>query len=393
MSRSSTLQECDHAVTDLVADAPRPEQKALAALVCGVVFGKTATLSVASAAMPGTAKEPSKLRRTQRLLGNPRLDVSRAQRRLLARVVAGHRGRLELLLDASSTGITTHYAGTETMCLSFAWHGRCIPLLWRSRRRGKGATPSWQQVTAEFIAQLLPIIPAETQVVLMADRGLTGRPLLVRLQQQGWHYILRSARTTLMKQEDSVVQPLSDLVPSPGAPSRFLTDVRIFAPRHKRAKQDRQVEGQSNWYRVWSRALTTNVVAVWRAEDKDPWLLLTDLPATPARCTEYRRRMWQEEGFRDWKSFGWNWQKSRVRVPERVDRLLLILALATLWMAVLAQHIIRRGYRPLLEPRTARCYSYFQLSLHYVARLLSLDCPIHCSLHFRPEPRAPLKLS
>jgi len=135
------------------------------------------------------------------------------------------------------------------------------------------------------------------------------------------------------------------------------------------------------------------VVAVWRAEDKDPWLLLTDLPATQARCTEYRRRMWQEEGFRDWKSFGWNWQKSRVRVPERVDRLLLILALATLWMAVLAQHILRRGFRPLLEPRTTRCYSYFQLSLHYLTRLLALDCPIHCSLHFRPEPRAPLKLS
>jgi len=342
--------------------------------------------------MPGTAREPSKLRRAQRLIANPHLDVPRAQRRLVERVLASRRGRLDLLLDASCTGITASYAGTETMCLSLAWRGRCIPLLWRSRRRGTGATPRWRVVIADFIRQLAPLIPPGTQIVVFADRGSTGRPLLLQLQECGWHYILRCERTAGIKGADSAEQPLSALVPSPGSPNRFLTGVHVFAPRHKRNRKQRHINGCGSWYRAWRRALTTNVVAVWRTDDADPWLLRTDLPAMQARCTEYRHRTWQEKGFRDWKSSGWNWQRSRVRITERVDRLLLLLALATLWMAVLAQHLTSRGIRPLLEPRTTRWYSHFQLALHYIERLLNLDRPIHCSLRLPPESRAPVKL-
>ena len=48
-------------------------------------------------------------------------------------------------------------------------------------------------------------------------------------------------------------------------------------------------------------APTLNAVAVWRRGNKDPWLLLTDLPARPRRCADYRHRAWEEELFRDLK--------------------------------------------------------------------------------------------
>ena len=102
MSRTMTVQECDQAVSDLLPDLPRPEQKALAALLSGVVLAQDATLSRASAGSPGDAQDRSKQRRAPRLLANPRLDVPRAQRRLLARVLQGRRGRLDLLLDATT---------------------------------------------------------------------------------------------------------------------------------------------------------------------------------------------------------------------------------------------------------------------------------------------------
>jgi hypothetical protein len=85
MSRAMTVQECDQAVSELLPDLPRPEQKARATLVSGVVLEQDATLRRASAGSPGDAQERSKQRRAQRLLANPRLDVPRAQRRLLAR--------------------------------------------------------------------------------------------------------------------------------------------------------------------------------------------------------------------------------------------------------------------------------------------------------------------
>lgn len=393
MSRAQTVQEFDQAVCELLPDLPRPEQKIVAALTCGMVWKKATTLAQASAGMPGVATDPSKLRRAQRLLANPRLDVPRMQRRLLERVLRGHTGRLELLLDATPTGVTAHYAGTETLCLSFAWHGRCIPLLWCSRQRGKRAHPTWQQMIRVFFEQIDPLIPLTTQVVVMADRGLTGRPLVSQILAHHWHYLLRSERTVMLREASGSCSTLQALVPTPGAPSRRVTGVQVFAPRAKLAPEQRHQDGRGTWYRVWRRAVTTNVVAVWRTGDADPWLLLTDLPATLARCTEYRRRTWEEEGFRDWKSSGWNWQRSRVRQPDRVERLILVMALATLWMAVLAQRVIKQGHRHLLEPRSRRCYSYFQLALRYLERLLALDRPIPVSLHFRPEPRAPVKLS
>lgn len=393
MSHAQTVQEFDRALCELLPDLPRPEQKALAALTCGLVQKRATLLTQASAGMPGAATNPSKLRRAQRLLANPRLDVPRLQRRLLERLLQGHTGRLELLLDATPTGVTAHDAGIETLCLSFAWHGRCIPLLWCSRRRGTGAHPTWQQMIGDVFAQLAPLIPADTQVIVMADRGLTGRPLLTQILAQHWHYLLRSERTVILRDATGSCFPLRALVPHPGAPRRSLTGVQVFAPRAKLAPAQRHQHGQGTWYRVWSRAITTNVVAVWPTDATDPWLLLTDLPPTPARCREYRRRIWHEEGFRDWKSSGWNWQQSRVRQPDRVERLILVLALATLWMAVLAQRVIKRGHRHLLEPRSRRCYSYFQLGLRYLERLQALDHPIPVSLRFLPEPRAPVKLS
>jgi hypothetical protein len=75
--------------------------------------------------------------------------------------------------------------------------------------------------------------------------------------------------------------------------------------------------------------------------------------------------------FRALKSFGWQWQRSRVRQPERVERLLLVLALATLWLAALAQRVLKRGWRPLLEERSRRCYSTFHLGLRWLTRLLT----------------------
>ena len=42
----------------------------------------------------------------------------------------------------------------------------------------------------------------------------------------------------------------------------------------------------------------------------------------------YGMGMWEELAFKDLKSNGWQWQRSRVREPERGERLWLVMALA-----------------------------------------------------------------
>ena len=45
----------------------------------------------------------------------------------------------------------------------------------------------------------------------------------------------------------------------------------------------------------------------------------------------YGLRSWIEASYRDLKSDGWQWHKTRLREPERAERLWLAMAVATLW--------------------------------------------------------------
>src|SRR5215211_4781512 len=394
MSRRETLQECCQGVEELLPDLPRPEQTALGTLVCGVVHAESAQLSRASAATPGEAQDRSKQRRAQRLVANERLDIPRAQRRLLERVLRGRRGRIDLLLDATTNGATAHQAGTVTLCLALRWHGRAVPLVWRTWV-ADAPGQHWAQAIPELCALVAEQLPDTARVVLLADRGLGNVGLARTAQRLGWHYLFRVQRRTRVRLPDGTVREIGSLVqaPTPGESDRArqararqgcIDGVAVGAARRKRG---------ATWESDWDAALPTNVVAIAGPTPDDPWLLLTDLPAAPARCREYRHRTQEEELFRDLKAFGWQWQDSRLRLPDRVDRLLLVLALATLWIDALAQHVLRRGLRHLLEDRSRHCYSRFQLGLRWLRRCLINGLPVPCSFWLLPDLRHLRKLS
>ena len=369
MGRRETLHECDHELSALLPGLPRPEQKALAALVTGVVLEQTCALGRAAAGAPGTAADRSKQRRAQRLLANPRLDPDLGQRCLVRRVLAGRRGRIDLLLDATTTGATAGQPGTVTLVLAVGWHGRALPLRWRTWR-ADAPSQDWAGAIRGWLGEAAALLPPGVVPVLMADRGLSGAPLAARARELGWHLLVRVQRRTRLRLPDGTVRPIGDLAPAPGT-AACVDRARAYAPRSKPA---------GHWVSDWDAAPLLNAVAVWRLGDKEPWLLLTDLAARPRRCADYRRRTWQEELFRDLKGMGWGWDKSRVRRPERVERLLLVLALATLWALALGQRVVRRGQRRWLEDRGRRCYSHFQLGLRRVRRALANDDHVPCLL-------------
>ncbi|NEP14708.1 MAG: transposase [Symploca sp. SIO2C1] len=45
----------------------------------------------------------------------------------------------------------------------------------------------------------------------------------------------------------------------------------------------------------------------------------------------YSLRSWIESSYRDIKSDGWQWHKTRLREPARAERIWLAMAVATLW--------------------------------------------------------------
>ena len=99
-------------------------------------------------------------------------------------------------------------------------------------------------------------------------------------------------------------------------------------------------------------AVEQNVVVRWRTglppKRDECWFLMTDLKGTARQlCALYARRMTIEQLFRDHKSKrnGWSLRDTQLQNPQRLDRLLLILALAYLLLCGIGL-IARTTHRP-----------------------------------------------
>src|SRR5271170_1447927 len=64
----------------------------------------------------------------------------------------------------------------------------------------------------------------------------------------------------------------------------------------------------------------------------EPWLIVTDLAAEVAQPTWYGLRGWIEQGYKRVKGEGWKLPRTRITDPQRLERLWLAMALATLWV-------------------------------------------------------------
>jgi hypothetical protein len=315
----------------------------------------------AAAAAAGKAKPASARRRIERLLANPRLIPGRVQAHMTRGLLGSWNGRsIVLILDETPRG-----QDLRCMKISLGYRHRAVPLAWECYRpdHPPRAMPQLLWQLCQRVARTMP--PAlRGRVCLLADRGLAWPTLVDCCNALGWHYVLRlqgSTRVRLPDDDDDgrrddgrrreVSVAAKDLVPRKG--SRWLgTGVDVF----KKAG--------------WRRA---NLVAAWERRCREPWLLITDLHASYARCAGYCKRAWCEQMHRDEKSQGLNWQRSRVADPRHARRLVLLLALATILAISLGTRILKRGLRRLLEATRLRKLSLFQLGMRWLALAAQRD--------------------
>ena len=94
-----------------------------------------------------------------------------------------------------------------------------------------------------------------------------------------------------------------------------------------------------------------------------------------ARLREYAVRMDTEESFRDDKSGGFDMADTRLQHAERLERLLLALAIAKLWCHELGDPVLAGGEttRRAIDPGSDRELSVFQLGFRWLKRCVSTD--------------------
>jgi hypothetical protein len=277
--------------------------------------------------------------------------------------------RLVLAMDATSMKKVF-----VVLSLSVVYRGCAIPIAWAVLPEGKPG--AWKEPWLGLFEHLQGIIPADWLVVVMADRGLYAHWLYEAICQCGWHPFLRlNLRSMYRSKGTADFLPMRQLLPAPN--QVWAGEVTCFVKN--------SVEG--------------TLLACWGPQHKEPWLILTDLPPNSASAAWYGLRSWIEDGFKDLKRGGWQWQNTRMTDPARAARFWLALAVATLWVVNIggqADAHLPASHLDLLPPThiacrtkfrssTPRLLSCFTRGLNSILTTLMRRYPIRLGI-FLPEP-------
>ena len=307
----------------------------------------------------------SAARRIRRFLSNTRLDEAVFFEEWVRWVVSGLGVKVVTLLVDE----TKLHDKLGVMVVGLAWEKRCLPLVWRVYVANDSAVyPAEGQVKliAGLQERVKAGLPADCEVLVLADRGIGCSPALCRVVEElGWHYLFRVTCQTKLVTDHADYTIARQVQPGEiWSASGLVFKQRGRIPAHARA--------------------------LWGLGYSEPWALVTNDPRLSGQ--EYARRNWQEQSFRDLKTGGWHWHESRVRRPDHAARLLILLVLAYVWAVALGSQAVAQGRaRPLIRRATAlpdRCLSLFREGLDFFVEVLE-DRSLFFGLRFFPDFRSP----
>jgi len=217
---------------------------------------------------------------------------------------AAQERRLALALDASTLADRW-----TVLSISVLIRGCAIPVAWKVI--GAHAKGSWRPYWEGLLERLQGSVPADWEVLVLADRGLYARWLYTAIVACGWHPFLRiNLGVKARAVGEEAFDWISRWVPAPG--TKWQGVVECFAQQKSR--------------------LCCTLLMQWEVGYEHPWIVLTDLAPAEANVAWYGLRVWIEAGFKDVKRGGLGWHHNKMRDAGRVERLWLAMAVAMVWM-------------------------------------------------------------
>lgn len=325
-----------------------------ALLLYGIYASRSVTLSKVAGKIPGKAKLLSAFRRFERFLDNPAIRVREwyepIAKEWLA-LQAAAIGEIHLIVDGTKVGF-----GHQLLMVSLAYRRRAIPIAWTWVKYVRGHSTGSTQIA--LLAYIKTLMPLGTAVFLVGDTEFGPVKVLKQLQTWHWFYVLRQkADTGVWSPTDQQWKPFGSFI---------------------------QKAGQSLWLgsREFSKThiYTVNLLAHWKADEKGPWLLATNLPDLQMALRFYKHRMWIEEMFGDLKDHGFDLESTMLHSFIRLSRLTLAVAFLYVWLVSSGTKTIHKGLRHLVDRNDRRDLSIFQIGFRFIERCLINDLSVKLPL-------------
>ena len=288
---------------DLAARLPSQNKKqceGLALLVATALDVRSVNLMELAAAVPRAAERlDMRYQWISRLLGNAHIDAKAVMapyaREVLARAGAGSR-TLVVIIDQSKINDAHHM-----VMVSLRVGERALPLAWRVKKT-QGAIGFREQRDA--LATVAALLPEGVRPTLMGDRFYGSPALIAWCRDKGWGWRLRCKQDLLVFEDGG--------------------ETTLAACFRRGEHRLRDIE-------LTEKRVRTHVAMVHEAGHPGPWMIaLSQTPSVHA-AFDYGLRWGIEAMFSDFKSRGFGLEDSQIRLPGRLDRLILVMALALFW--------------------------------------------------------------
>jgi hypothetical protein len=316
-------------------------------LLVGIYLSRSVHLSLIANKIPGRAKLNSVVQRLSRLLQSA-ISVRKWYGPIgeeLLQSQAQH-GRIRLIVDGSK--VSFHH---QLLMISIAYRRRAIPIAWTWVKGKRGHSSSIKLLA--LLRYVYKLIPNEVSVSIVGDCEFGAVAILRQLDTWQWRYVLRQKGDTC---------------------------IDLTLHNHWQHFGDMVRSGQSLWlgrgFLTKEHVYATQLLAHWKAGEKEPWLLATNFASRQEALRAYRCRMWIEEMFGDFKGHGFNLEDSHLCHFQRLSRLTLAVVLLYVWLVAFGSRVIRSGQRSLVDRADRQDFSIFRIGCNMVERRLTNSQPL-----------------
>src|SRR5215210_2137768 len=339
------LQACPAA-----SSRQRQHLSVLAAIISGIVGSRHANLPAIAAKVPTptATKRESQVKSFYRWLKNDHKQqdyrvVFAPFAQALLNSMAG--GPLVLVIDGSTIG-----QGGMALLINVVYKGRALPIGWLVISAKKGHLA--EKYHLALLKQVKPLVPAGTEVIFLGDGEFDGCCLLRRLSYYGWHYVCRTAKSSLLWLGDERTNFAGLAV----EPNSLVSVAATAFSKHE-----------------YGPVLA---IALWQVGHTEPLYLVSNLALAEEAVWYYRKRFRIETFFSDSKSRGFRLDKSHLKEPKRLERLLLAACLAYLWIVYLGTVALVEGWNKVIHRTDRVDLSLFNLGLNLLEYFLNQLMPL-----------------
>lgn len=200
---------------------------------------------------------------------------------------------------------------------------RTIPVAFNGYKKGAmGELQSQNKIEMELLMKLLVVVPMNTKVTIIADRGFC-RPefarFLMTFRRKNIFFVIRVSSETYIYKEKKRIRIAKDMIQEGEEKNYGWVD---YSKKHR---------------------VRVRFVAKWKCGAGEPWLLITNIPhvSTQQIVSLYKKRMHVETMFKSMKNdqVGFHLKHVRLQHIERWVRLLFLVTLFFQFLYTIANAI------------------------------------------------------